>query len=89
MEQSDSDDEYEPLSYKKLMKFIETNHPRHPETKDNWGICSRITIKRYYWILFDPCFVFTLITGFRKFKKRMVKKCRKWNSLGRDMEEQA
>ena len=40
-------------------------------------------------MLFDLCFCYTLVTGFRKFKKSMLKRWRKWMKLGNEEEEEA
>ena len=42
------DDDYlDPISYSGLMKHIEENHPRDPDTKERFSIFTRITVKDF------------------------------------------
>ena len=83
VDEDDSDQEYNPLSYKKLIKFIETYHPRHPDTKKQFSGMDRITIKGYYWRLFDLCFCYAVVNYMGKLKKNLVKKWKKWRKYGK------
>ena len=44
----DEEDEFERMSLKKLLKYISRTHPRDPETTRSFGICSAVTIKRFW-----------------------------------------
>lgn len=67
------DDEYEPLSHKKLVKIIEKFHPLDPETKKKFSVKDRVTVKDYCAKLSDACFCY----AFGKFISRWSKKISK------------
>jgi hypothetical protein len=46
------------LSYKKLRKLIEYNHPCDPNTKEKFSIMERINVKNYGAKLVDMCFCY-------------------------------
>lgn len=56
--QEDEDEFFEPLSYKKLIKVIEQNHPVDPETKEKFSAQDRITVKDYLAKMSDACFCY-------------------------------
>ena len=56
-----ADDEkggFEEVSYKKLLKMIETSYPVCPHSKETFDIRERLTVKDYYAKLFDFCRVY-------------------------------
>jgi hypothetical protein len=46
------------LSYKKLRKLIEYNHPCDPNTKEKFSIMERINVRNYGAKLVDMCFCY-------------------------------
>ena len=45
--QEDDEEYFEALSYKKLIKVIEQNHPVDPETKEKFSYSDRVTVADY------------------------------------------
>lgn len=65
------------LSYKKLKKFIATNHPVSPNTGEKFSIFDRITVKDFYLKLLDMFGCIRFYGSYRDFKKKCYKICLK------------
>ena len=68
------EDDREPISYKKLIKHIETYHPVNPQTKERFKINERITVKDFNSKLYDAFYCFKVKEQFLKLKKMIWKK---------------
>ena len=80
--QEDEEEFFEPLSYKKLLKVIEQNHPVDPETKAKFSGSDRVTVTDYIAKLSDACFCYAAAQFLIKIK-RIVKKKFKGESLNK------
>ena len=65
----EDDDFYEPISYKKFIRTMETYHPMDPNTKKKFDFDSRITVKDYWAKLSDVLFCYELYLQYKKFKR--------------------
>jgi hypothetical protein len=59
-EDSDSEDLYEDISYRKLVKFIGKSHPIDRRSNKPFKINDSITVKNFYSKLYDLCNIIKL-----------------------------
>lgn len=66
--------EPEELSYKKLKKFIDSNHPVDPYLGVKFPVSESITVKSHTFKLFDAFGCIRFVEKFQKFKRIMFNK---------------
>ena len=71
---ANNEDFYEPVSYKGLIKAIETHHPLDPDTKKKFNFDIRLTVRDYGAKLSDVCFCYQFYQFYRQIKKFVKKK---------------
>lgn len=65
----------DPLSYKKLRKFIAVNHPVDPNTGKKFSGFETITVKDYYFKLFDLCGCIRCYHRYKELKRKCFNNC--------------
>jgi hypothetical protein len=63
----------EDLSYTKLMKHIQNNHPMDPDTMKKFMPSDSITVKNFYIKLIDPLNFYSLILLCKKINRKIQK----------------
>ena len=65
--------EQEELSYKSLIRMIETYHPTNPETREKFSPFDQITVYNYGIKLLDACGMIQIVDIFMMAKSKLKK----------------
>ena len=73
-EEDDGLNFFEPISYRKLDKVIAQRHPIDPETKKQFSMKDRVTVREYGAKISDACFCYAADQACKKLKKYLKNK---------------